>query len=61
MPFFMWLRPVAGSDAYSAALGVYAYVRVAGTGSGLDELKQMMSKRFAKKPKVKADSEESES
>ena len=40
----------SGSDAYSAALEVYTYVKVAGTGPGLDELKAMMAKRFAKNP-----------
>ena len=37
------------------ALEVYAYVKVAGTGAGLDELKAMMGKRFAQKRKIEVD------
>ena len=42
-----------GSDAYSAALEVYAYAKTARTGTGLDELKAMMSKRFTPRSKSK--------
>jgi hypothetical protein len=49
-----------GSDAYSAALEVYTYMKVADTGAGLDELKAMMSKRFAKNRKASANTNEAE-
>ncbi len=44
-----------GSDAYSAALEVYAILKTSGKGAGLDALRQQMSARFtrpggAKKP-----------
>lgn len=42
-----------GSDAYSEALDVYTYAKAARLGTGLDELKAMMSKRFSPKGKPK--------
>ena len=42
-----------GSDAYSEALDVYTYAKAARGGTGLDELKAMMAKRFSPKGKPK--------
>lgn len=47
----------AGSDAYSQALEVYAYAKAAGTGEGLEELRQTMSSRFSRQRTRNADSQ----
>ena len=50
----------AGSDAYAAARKVYAYTKIDGTGAGLDELKKMMSQRFARSHKSKKPDQKTE-
>lgn len=37
------------ADAYNAALEVYHYARQSGSGSGIDELVDLMGKRFARR------------
>ena len=49
-----------GSDAYSAALDVYTYAKAARIGSGLEELKGMMAKRFTKKANSQDTSKETD-
>jgi len=46
-----------GSDAYSAALEVYAYAKTAGAGAGLDELRASMSRRFTRSRSSSADTD----
>lgn len=40
-----------GSDLYSEALAAYGYMKVAGSGPALDELKASLGVRFARRPK----------
>ncbi len=39
-----------GSDLYTEALTSYSYLKVAGSGAGLDELKSLVGQRFARRP-----------
>ena len=38
-----------GSDLFSEALAAYAYMKAAGSGQGLDDLKALLSQRFARR------------
>jgi hypothetical protein len=43
-----------GSEAYTAALMIYSYMRAAGQGSALDEAAGQLKQRFARKTKKSA-------
>lgn len=42
-----------GSDVMTAAREGYAFLKVAGKGEGLDEMRNLLAARFNRKPKVK--------
>lgn len=42
-----------GSDLMTGALEAYAFLKVAGKGEGLDEIREQLSARFKRKPKEK--------
>ena len=43
-----------GSDLMTGALEGYAFLKVAGKGEGLDEMRNLLAARFNRKPKAKA-------